>query len=124
MGVPHIAVDELGYREVMPWIKGLADGGAAPKSIHNMHGLATGRGYAQRKPVVSTRADLQWGIAMNSLEPAREGPDQSLQHPGQDHDSASASGPGSPKSRRQIIDEGFDYVLRHDAELLLRLPDA
>lgn len=86
--------------------------------------LATGQGYAQVKLVVSGGTDLPWGMAMKSPEPAHEGPDQSLQRPGQDHDSGSAPRPGGPKSRRQIIDEGLNYVLRHDAELLLRLADA
>lgn len=66
-------------------------------------------------------------MATKSPEPAPEGPDQCPQRRGKDPDNASASatGPGGPKlSRRQIIDEGLDNVLMHDAELLLRLADA
>jgi integrase len=55
--IGHIAVDELGYREVTRWIKGLIDQGAAPKSIHNMHWLLSAAmttaellGYVSRNP--------------------------------------------------------------------------
>jgi hypothetical protein len=84
--------------------------------------LATSQGYAPVKLLVSRGTYLPWGMAIKSPEPAREGPDQSGQRPDQDHDSAPS--PGDYKSRRQIIDEGLDFVLRHDAALLLRLADA
>jgi hypothetical protein len=63
-------------------------------------------------------------MAMKSPEPAREGPDQSGQRLSPHHDSDSAPSPGDYKSRRQIIDEGLDFVLRHDGALLLRLANA
>ncbi|RKO21850.1 hypothetical protein D7Z96_15435 [Pseudarthrobacter phenanthrenivorans] len=62
---------------------------------------------------------------MKSPEPACEGPGQCRQRPGKDHHSPIESGPGGPElSRRQIIDEGLEYILRYDAALLLRLADA
>lgn len=86
--------------------------------------LATGQEYARAKLLVSRGTDLPWGMGMNSPQPERESPDHVLQVPGQDHDSAPARSPGGRQPRRQIIDEGLDYVLRHDAALLLRLADA
>lgn len=52
-----IPVDEFGYRDTMHWLKHLTAKGAAPKSIHNMHGLLSAAmntavllGYVSRNP--------------------------------------------------------------------------
>lgn len=77
------------------------------------------------EPVVSRKADLPWGMATKSPDPAPEGPDYSWQHFGKEHRKGNDFCPGSQEvSRRQTIDEGLEYVLGHDAELLVRLADA
>jgi hypothetical protein len=51
-------------------------------------------------------------------------PDNEQGHPAQTRDWEQGHGDlrrrGSTPSRRQMIDEGLDFVLNHDAELLLR----
>jgi integrase len=55
--IGEIPVRDLGYRDVIQWVKRLADQGTAAKSIHNMHGLLSGAmktaerlGYISRNP--------------------------------------------------------------------------
>lgn len=55
--IGHIPIDELGYRDVVLWVKGLSVAGVAPKSIKNVHGLLSAAmktaellGYISRNP--------------------------------------------------------------------------
>ena len=55
-------------------------------------------------------------------------PDQEQDRLGQTHDREHCDGAHMPgactPARSQLLDEGLDFVVNHDAELLLRLTDA
>lgn len=64
-------------------------------------------------------------MATKSPDPSPQGPDHSREHPDKEHRKNNDPCPGRQKAlRRQTIDEGLNYVLSHDAELLARLSDA
>lgn len=57
-----IAVDALGYRDIMRWVQSLLRKGVAPKTIHNVHGLLSAAmttaemlGYISRNPCRGVR---------------------------------------------------------------------
>lgn len=66
-----VALDDLGYRDIIHWIKSLTAKGIAPKSIHNMHGLLSASMNTAELLLYITRNPCR-GIQLPTLERAED----------------------------------------------------